>query len=136
MHNVKLRALSDGDELVSTRIIVVENDSPIPCVVVQFGPDYPSLSELFSRIEGVRLEIMHADVGGYLMSIEANDFASMHLATNEEGQQFLEYLRKRDKEWVLVAVAEDTTMIFMNSRGLATGQFTIPRDTFVRTVTS
>lgn len=134
MLDVNLRALSDGESPVSTRIIVVNNGPPIPCVVVRFKPEEPSFSELFSRIEGVRLEIIHADCGGFFLSLESNEFELGYLATSEEGQQFIEYLRGRDKEWVLVALAQDAAMIFMDRNGLARGLLTIPRDAFVKTV--
>lgn len=58
------------------------------------------------------------------------EFQSSYLTTKEVGSQFLECLSANDGEWILVTLASEATMVFVNKMGKIVGIFPLDREFF------
>ncbi len=63
------------------------------------------------------------------------EFQSTYFASKEVGSQFLEILRENSGEWVLVTIAAEATLVFVNREGCIVGRFPLPREFFKVIVT-
>lgn len=58
------------------------------------------------------------------------EFQSTYLASKEVGARFLEFLSENDGGWVLVMLASEATLVFVNRNGKIIGLFPLPREYF------